>query len=444
MLLLTFACRQTLDIETNLTPLVGDQSVPNCGFTLIPPPIDVCRDGAAIAGPERYERQTGQPVTHELSFSSPEGPVACIHITNGETDGSGRVSSARLWLDGNEVIGPNHFNQNVASVDKPLSIVSGNHLLETRVASMPGSSLTVEVRHAPNLNSAPGTGGRIRVLDLAANPPTFSPRSTQDRTALQFVLGFLPPTPSGSGFVINARFEIASADTCSPTTTLTTVTQLSEPADVQISAEWDGTEGGTNVADGVYFFRAVVDVFVIPAGGGAPSLLDTATTDVQRLYVDAGETVDMLGGRRLASDVFQPDLPTGPAPATELLDRLAEKDPARVAVVRATVSGLQGGAEPPHGRIFTEVTLTGQQLICGVQTPTAGRCAGGQFGGKTEEVEGQADLTIGDERVFVFTQVDGAYWLLQATNDLLTIDGSVFRTSTGTPITLSELQGACP
>src|SRR5712664_864450 len=71
-----------------------------------------------VYGPHRFDRHTGQPVNVVESFSIPVEAVApfTILVQNGATDGSGRVSSATIRLNGADVFTPNNFNQSVNSL----------------------------------------------------------------------------------------------------------------------------------------------------------------------------------------------------------------------------------------------------------------------------------------------------------------------------------------
>lgn len=93
----------------------------------------------------------GQPYTSMSEFS-----VARI-----ETSPSGgpckRVSSARVWLDGDPIAGPSDFNQNVASISGTATLAGEDHSLEARLTSSPGSYIWVAVAR-PSLSAAMATG----------------------------------------------------------------------------------------------------------------------------------------------------------------------------------------------------------------------------------------------------------------------------------------------
>jgi len=96
-----------------------------------------------IFGPKRYTRSTGKPQTFTDTFQNCETAAQYdLVVVNGNPDGSDRVSSATILLNGTQVAGPNDFNENVAQVRKSVTLV-GTNTLQTTLASKPGSFLTL-------------------------------------------------------------------------------------------------------------------------------------------------------------------------------------------------------------------------------------------------------------------------------------------------------------
>ena len=80
-----------------------------------PPP-----SGASLLfGPVTFLREREAPKTEEVSFviSDTTGPFL-LRLTNGDSDGGQRVSSALVKLNGSEVFRPSQFNQNVATLSR--------------------------------------------------------------------------------------------------------------------------------------------------------------------------------------------------------------------------------------------------------------------------------------------------------------------------------------
>jgi RHS repeat-associated protein len=99
-----------------------------------------------VFGPRRFDRTTGQPNQYVEQFSLPAGVTSpyTIHIQNGAADGSSRVSSATVKLNGIDILTPNDLNQNVPGLDRTVTLAANNQL-DVRLASDPGSYLIINI-----------------------------------------------------------------------------------------------------------------------------------------------------------------------------------------------------------------------------------------------------------------------------------------------------------
>lgn len=106
-----------------------------------------------VFGPESFVRTRGATTVHNRTFNVPphvSSPFS-LQIVNGNPDGTKRraitnaVSSGRVLIDGLEVVSPNDFSKTVAVIDKPLTLVPGNHTLEIRLNSAPNSFFTLTI-----------------------------------------------------------------------------------------------------------------------------------------------------------------------------------------------------------------------------------------------------------------------------------------------------------
>ena len=106
-----------------------------------PPP-----SGTLIFGPITFLREREIPKTEQVSFtiSDTTGPFL-LRLTNGTPDGAQRVSSALIKLNGSEVFRPPQFNQNVSTLSRQVTLLSGENSLEVRLRSAPGSFVTIEL-----------------------------------------------------------------------------------------------------------------------------------------------------------------------------------------------------------------------------------------------------------------------------------------------------------
>src|SRR5438132_855022 len=91
-----------------------------------------------VYGPRRFDRQTGQAVNvvENFSISSDAAAPFSIQIQNGDANGSNRVSSATIRLNGADVFTPANFNQTVGSLTKAINLLSTN-TLEVKLTSAP-------------------------------------------------------------------------------------------------------------------------------------------------------------------------------------------------------------------------------------------------------------------------------------------------------------------
>ncbi len=99
-----------------------------------------------IFGPVTHTRTTGPPNQFTDTFALPSTLIAPfrLHVQNGNPDGSHRISSATITLNGTQVAGPSDFNQQVAGFDKTVTL-QANNTLQVRLASAPGSFLVITV-----------------------------------------------------------------------------------------------------------------------------------------------------------------------------------------------------------------------------------------------------------------------------------------------------------
>ncbi len=85
-----------------------------------------------VFGPKTYTIAAGRQQTATDTFALPDGcrdhAVYTITVTNGRTDGSSRVSSGRVNINGVAVINPSDFNQNAGSIERDVTLDASNTL----------------------------------------------------------------------------------------------------------------------------------------------------------------------------------------------------------------------------------------------------------------------------------------------------------------------------
>ena len=97
-----------------------------------------------VYGPRRFERGSGAPATVTETFTLPADSIAPfkVQLLNGAPDGSGRVSSATVKLNGAGLFKQSDFSQQTGSLTRAVMLGASN-TLEVRLTSAPGSHVTV-------------------------------------------------------------------------------------------------------------------------------------------------------------------------------------------------------------------------------------------------------------------------------------------------------------
>jgi len=110
-----------------------------------------------VFGPVEFEREKGKPESVTAAFAVPEKGELCLLVANGVSDPphGKRISSAWLSVDDELVIGSDAFSQMVANISAPYAVEVGPHELTVRLASKPGSFITVEIRFLPEDTEPP-------------------------------------------------------------------------------------------------------------------------------------------------------------------------------------------------------------------------------------------------------------------------------------------------
>src|SRR5205085_7001670 len=120
------------------------------------------------------ERKAGAPVTATEQFAVTAGVGAPfnVFVQNGTADGSGRVSSATIRLNGSDLYTQKDFSQNVASLTRQVAL-SPSNTLEVKLTSAVGSfvviSFTALRTEAPKpslTSAAPGRAAQGQALSV--------------------------------------------------------------------------------------------------------------------------------------------------------------------------------------------------------------------------------------------------------------------------------------
>jgi len=106
----------------------------------------------------RIESATGEPVQEGLRFWSQGYEGIVLNVQNGTEDGSNRVSSAVVSLNGVKVLSPADFNQKVAELQRSIAPHDQENILTVNLRSNPGGYLLVQILGEPTLNLPPDPG----------------------------------------------------------------------------------------------------------------------------------------------------------------------------------------------------------------------------------------------------------------------------------------------
>ena len=245
---------------------------------------------ASTFGPKQYLRTAGAPETFTDTFARCGGGTCSLVIVNGNTDGSARVSSGSVSLNGVQLVRERDLNQRVDRIVIPVTLEEADQI-RVVLKSAPGSFLTISVECSefpglrveageigisrwengtaslsiPLRNDGPGSATNVMITNVTAGTGTYS-----------------GPTPFsyGSG-TLNARQFVSLAALFSGLDT---------------SAAFPLSVHGTYGAAGACPFNATASVSPpLPGNGGTPKL----TTTVPRMTIE--------------NATFSPPLPRGPS-----------------------------------------------------------------------------------------------------------------------------------
>lgn len=232
---------------------------------------------STIFGPQQYTRSTRLPQTFSDTFSHCGTQQCQIVITNGNDDGTNRVSSASIYLNGEKVAGTNAFNQKADAIIEPVTLAAQNEI-KTRLASKPGGFLTVEVQctvspatlslEAPGV-SLPDSSTLLSAVRIVNTGTTAA--ENVNATAITVPGGTItaPVLPDNLDTIQSGGYEVLNADFSggpfSPET--------SYPLTVA---------GTYDVGDSTYCFTLTTDLLTLPVSPGSAVL---GTVDVGSNFV---------------------------------------------------------------------------------------------------------------------------------------------------------------
>ena len=174
-----------------------------------------------VYGPQLFTRSTGAPQTITNNFQRCGNSPCQIVVTNGAVNGSNRVSSGSISLNGSPVIGSADFNQKISSIVRPVTLLSQNGLAVT-LASKPSSFLSVTLQcmtssvelsaGAPGISLQPN-GSLLSTVNIAnkgtvdAKDVTVTAITLNGGTLTSALPSNLGTIPANGSAVLNANFS---------------------------------------------------------------------------------------------------------------------------------------------------------------------------------------------------------------------------------------------
>lgn len=153
-----------------------------------------------IFAPKQFVRGTGQPATETVNFASPiAGSGFTLKVQNGDAQGSNRVSSASIKLNGDQILGPAYLNQQTGAMQRMVSLGSSN-AMSVNLASAPGSFLTITVTGEDNTppqiaitNPIHGSATGAESIDVSG--------TVRDDTTVNIAVNGIPATVAWETFI---------------------------------------------------------------------------------------------------------------------------------------------------------------------------------------------------------------------------------------------------
>jgi RHS repeat-associated protein len=311
---------------------------------------------AVLFGPKSYTRTAGPPNEVTDTFTLPSGTTApyTLHLVNGNPDGTKRVSSATVTLNGAQILSPSDFNQNVAVLDRTVTLQAAN-TLTVRLTSAPGSVLILSL-----LDTSAGT----QPTALTPNPLNLNAGATGTLTAT------LVPVPTAAGALVVASGNPAVATV--PASVSFAAGQTSVPFTVTAVAS-----GSTSVTVTLNGASAASQVTVTPPPPTITSFTPTSGHVGDTLTISGTNFINVqtvtFNGVGAIFTIDNATTLTAVVPTGATTGKIAVTDSAGTAqsatdfivLNPVPILTLLVPASMPSGSPATTVTLTGHSFVTG-------------------------------------------------------------------------------
>ncbi|HXQ69789.1 MAG TPA: beta-propeller fold lactonase family protein [Pyrinomonadaceae bacterium] len=154
----------------------------------LPASTNAASNQATIFGPKTYTRTTGRPNSFQENFTATNISSSFTLIVQNGDGGENRINSARIILNGVEVVGPSDLNPPMDSIRIPVTVLE-NNTMTVELRSRPGSFITISIVR---------DNGYVYVNNNISGPNTVSAFSVNANGALTLIAGS-PFATGGSG-----------------------------------------------------------------------------------------------------------------------------------------------------------------------------------------------------------------------------------------------------
>lgn len=298
-----------------------------------------------VFGPQTYVRASGTPVTVTTNFTvlNPNTQFT-LRVHNGSLVDSSTdlVSSTTVTVNGVVIVAPNDLNQNIAEVDKPVTLQASNEI-DVQVRGAPGGTMTVDI---VGIDNDPPT------ISAAATPAANAAGWNNTDVTVSFTCadalsGIASCSPAALVSTEGANQIISGTATDNAGNTATAQVSLSIDKTAPVIAVASPVDGSTVATPTLQFSGSVSDAL---SGVASVSCNGTAT------LIQAGSfscSVSLIAGPNSIT-----------VSATDVAGNTATK---LVSVTLANQPVITD-FNPKSGPVGTLVTLTGSSLTLGATT----------------------------------------------------------------------------
>ncbi len=99
-----------------------------------------------LVGAWELVQETAAPYIATISFTTPQGADGpyTVRLVSGLPDGSARPTSGRVSMNGREIVAPESFGADLATIERRVALASDNQL-QVRIAGKPGSRVLIVI-----------------------------------------------------------------------------------------------------------------------------------------------------------------------------------------------------------------------------------------------------------------------------------------------------------